>query len=62
MEEERRLLYVAITRAKRNLMLSFAKARYYNGDITRGYKSRLVAEIDFEDDYGAYNADSAWYF
>jgi DNA helicase-2/ATP-dependent DNA helicase PcrA len=51
LEEERRLLYVAITRAKHGLHLSFAKSRYVNGDISRSFKSRLVTDLDFTGDY-----------
>lgn len=43
-EEERRLAYVAITRAKRNLTLSFANSRFYKGSRTRLNKSRFLSE------------------
>ncbi|MBE3022481.1 MULTISPECIES: ATP-dependent helicase [Campylobacter] len=43
-EEERRLAYVAITRAKRNLTLSFANSRFYKGQRTRLNKSRFLSE------------------
>ena len=43
-EEERRLAYVAITRAKRNLTLSFANSRFYTGQRTRLNKSRFLSE------------------
>jgi DNA helicase-2/ATP-dependent DNA helicase PcrA len=46
-EEERRLFYVAITRAKTNLFLSSAKIRYkYNKDATFSETSRFIKEID----------------
>ena len=46
MEEERRLLYVAITRAKDHCILSFAKSRYKYGSFTFCEPSRFIKEID----------------
>jgi len=43
-EEERRLGYVAITRAKKELTLSFSESRYYKGKRARLSKSRFLAE------------------
>nr|WP_314379777.1 UvrD-helicase domain-containing protein [uncultured Campylobacter sp.] len=43
-EEERRLAYVAITRAKRTLTLSFAASRFYRGKRERLDASRFIAE------------------
>ena len=43
-EEERRLAYVAITRAKKTLSLSFANSRFYKGQRTRLNKSRFLSE------------------
>lgn len=45
-EEERRLLYVAITRAKNFCMLSFASSRYMNGSSTVTGPSAFLGEID----------------
>lgn len=45
-EEERRLLYVAITRAKRFCMLSFASSRYRNGAPATTRPSRFLTDID----------------
>ena len=45
-EEERRLLYVAITRAKRFCMLSFASSRYRNGSTASTRPSRFLLDID----------------
>ena len=45
-EEERRLLYVAITRAKRFCMLSYASSRYRNGMTVSTRASRFLADID----------------
>ena len=46
MEEERRLCYVAMTRAKKHLALSSAKIRYRNGECNFTEPSRFVDEID----------------
>jgi DNA helicase-2/ATP-dependent DNA helicase PcrA len=45
-EEERRLFYVAMTRAKKNLELSFAQTRMRNGKHESNSPSRFVREID----------------
>jgi DNA helicase-2/ATP-dependent DNA helicase PcrA len=45
MEEERRLCYVAITRAKRELYLTFARQRLYFGQRQQGTPSRFLSEI-----------------
>ena len=44
LEEERRLAYVAITRAKKELVLSYVKSRYLNGKRTSVDKSRFLVE------------------
>jgi DNA helicase-2/ATP-dependent DNA helicase PcrA len=44
-EEERRLMYVAITRAKKKLTLSNSKARLYFGNIQMNMPSRFLLEI-----------------
>lgn len=45
LEEERRLFYVAITRAKQRLWLSFANARYRFGQLQQNDPSRFLEEI-----------------
>ena len=45
-EEERRLFYVAITRAEQNCVLSYAKSRYRNGSTTMCTPSRFLRDID----------------
>lgn len=45
MEEERRLMYVGITRAKKNLFLSYAKRRKMWGEYKYYNPSRFIREI-----------------
>ena len=45
-EEERRLFYVAMTRAKKKLQLSFAQTRMRHGKHESNSPSRFVKEID----------------
>jgi len=45
LEEERRLMYVAITRAKSKLHLSNSKSRLYFGNIQMNMPSRFLVEI-----------------
>ncbi|MFN8245569.1 MAG: 3'-5' exonuclease [Ferruginibacter sp.] len=67
LEEERRLFYVAITRAKSKLYLSYANARYRFGQLQQNDPSRFIEEIP--DDYldksyagnsSRNNASSGW--
>lgn len=46
MEEERRLLYVAITRAKETCHISYAKQRWKNGKTNITTQSRFIGDID----------------
>ena len=64
MEEERRLCYVAITRAKENLHLCFAKQRMLYGRTTSSLPSRFLKEIP-EDMYirkGGYREPASYNF
>ena len=45
LEEERRLMYVALTRARRRLYLSFAQSRLLHGQIRYNIPSRFLQEI-----------------
>lgn len=45
LEEERRLLYVAITRAEKHCILTYAKSRYRYGRIEMGAPSRFLRNI-----------------
>ncbi len=62
-EEERRLFYVAITRAKKYCTISFAHFRFSYGSLTDSEPSRFVKEIDptcieFKDRQKTYNRTS----
>jgi len=46
MEEERRLFYVALTRAEKRATLSYADTRYRWGQLTHCEPSRFIEEID----------------
>ncbi len=47
-EEERRLFYVAVTRAEENATISFARTRYKYGESSFCKPSRFISEIDSE--------------
>ncbi len=46
LEEERRLFYVALTRAEKKLYISYAKNRYRFGNFQPTLKSRFIDELD----------------
>ena len=46
LEEERRLFYVAITRAKRHCFISCAKSRFHFGQMDMYEPSRFLSELD----------------
>lgn len=48
LEEERRLFYVAITRAEKKLFLTYANTRYRNGQLHFSEPSRFIDEIPRE--------------
>ena len=48
LEEERRLFYVAITRAKKKLWLTYANARYRFGQLQQNEPSRFINEMSDE--------------
>ena len=63
MEEERRLAYVAITRAKDKLFMSYANRRMQFGSIKNNKRSRFLDEVPnklmhFESGFGATANDS----
>ena len=45
-EEERRLFYVALTRARKHVFLSYADVRFRWGSMTASASSRFIREID----------------
>ena len=45
-EEERRLFYVAITRAEKRLFFSYSRSRYKFGEEVRQIRSRFLNEVD----------------
>ncbi len=60
LEEERRLMYVAITRAERKLYLTRARSRYLYGNRSITAESRFIKEVEpllhvSEDSYSGYN-------
>ncbi|MDD4776789.1 MAG: 3'-5' exonuclease [Fermentimonas sp.] len=46
LEEERRLFYVAITRAKKTCTVTYARSRFKNGQTNSASESRFLREID----------------
>ncbi|MDR0864333.1 MAG: UvrD-helicase domain-containing protein [Candidatus Symbiothrix sp.] len=46
LEEERRLFYVAITRARENAFLTYSKSRFHNGQFRQSAPSRFLKDID----------------
>ena len=48
LEEERRLFYVALTRAKSIILISYAQSRYRWGKLIESESSRFLKEIDSE--------------
>ncbi|MBA3695989.1 MAG: DNA helicase II [Methylotenera sp.] len=48
LEEERRLMYVAVTRARQRLYLSYAQSRMLHGQVRYGIPSRFLDEIPDE--------------
>ncbi len=46
LEEERRLFYVALTRAEKRATITYAMSRYKWGNLTQGEPSRFIEEID----------------
>ena len=66
LEEERRLFYVAVTRAKKHLWLTYANTRYRYGQLVQNDPSRFIDEMPEEQidksssGGGARNQSSVW--
>jgi DNA helicase-2/ATP-dependent DNA helicase PcrA len=66
LEEERRLFYVAVTRAKKHLWLTYANTRYRYGQLVQNDPSRFIDEMPEEQidksssGGGAKNQTSNW--
>ncbi len=64
-EEERRLMYVAITRARKDLYLTSSSSRFMYGKRDYSVKSRFLREIDMVKDqafgYGGYYGEDTTY-
>ncbi len=45
-EEERRLFYVALTRAEKKIFITYARSRYRFGEVAYQSRSRFIEEID----------------
>ncbi len=66
LEEERRLFYVAVTRAKKHLWLTYANTRYRYGQLVQNDPSRFIDEMPEEQidksssGGGARNQSSGW--
>ncbi len=58
LDEERRLFYVAITRAERFLTLTYSKSRYKFGNMQMSSPSRFVSEISDENIAASANSSS----
>ncbi|MEQ9115263.1 MAG: 3'-5' exonuclease [Rickettsiales bacterium] len=52
LEEERRLAYVGITRAKNNLFILYSGSRRMYNQYINSIPSRFIEELDYEDDPG----------
>lgn len=68
LEEERRLMYVGITRAKKKLYVTRAKSRYLYGERKESLPSRFIEEMGmsikpkklFENNYSDYNYNQGY--
>jgi DNA helicase-2/ATP-dependent DNA helicase PcrA len=64
LEEERRLFYVAITRAEKKLTISYANSRYRWGNLITCEPSRFLEEVDpvYIEETGIRNHKSNFFF
>ncbi|MBP3710945.1 MAG: UvrD-helicase domain-containing protein [Bacteroidaceae bacterium] len=59
LEEERRLFYVAMTRAERQVVLTYAKSRFRNGKMEYSSPSRFLREIP-QEFFGKQTSSQTW--
>lgn len=60
MEEERRLCYVGMTRAKRELYLTYASSRMLYGRVQHNPPSRFLSDIDGDFEVDKYSFGRSW--
>ena len=61
LEEERRLFFVGITRARQALKVTYARHRVIRGQFIRSTPSQFLYEIGFEGESGSFDVgDSGW--
>jgi len=62
MEEERRLCYVGMTRARQELYMTYATSRLLYGGVQHNLPSRFLSEIDsgFQSSAGSMGYESTW--
>jgi DNA helicase-2/ATP-dependent DNA helicase PcrA len=60
MEEERRLCYVGMTRAREELYLSYTSSRMLYGSVQHNPPSRFLSDVDGEFETGSYGQVDAW--
>lgn len=62
MEEERRLCYVGMTRARQELYMTYATSRLLYGGVQHNLPSRFLSEIDagFQANTGSAGYESSW--
>ncbi|MFN7310612.1 MAG: 3'-5' exonuclease, partial [Vampirovibrionales bacterium] len=58
MEEERRLMYVGVTRAEMFLMLTYARRRMIFGELKYSVPSRFLSEVPRELMTGSFSLDA----
>ena len=59
-EEERRLAYVGVTRAKKRLFLTFTSVRFLHGKSNVNTPSRFLAELGYQSDFFNEYADNGF--
>ena len=59
-EEERRLAYVGVTRAKKRLFLTFTSVRFLHGKSNVNTPSRFLAELGYQPDLFNEYADNGF--